>query len=84
MTYKKAVQLACERVGTQAALAKAIDVSPAVVHQWGSGLRPVPVQHCVAIERATDGAVTRCDLRPDDWHLIWPELATPTKEAAHG
>ncbi|KGC15007.1 hypothetical protein DM48_333 [Burkholderia gladioli] len=29
---------------------------------------------CVAIERATEGAVTRRDLRPDDWQDIWPEL----------
>ncbi|MEN9316500.1 MAG: hypothetical protein RIS35_2893 [Pseudomonadota bacterium] len=29
---------------------------------------------CVQIERATSGAVRRWDLRPDDWHLIWPEL----------
>ena len=27
------------------------------------------------IERATEGAVTRQQLRPDDWPLIWPELA---------
>lgn len=26
------------------------------------------------IERATDGAVRRWELRPDDWHRIWPEL----------
>jgi len=42
---------------------------------------------CVSIERATDGAVTRRDLRPDDWHLIWPELVTadhpaPVEQAA--
>lgn len=30
---------------------------------------------CVAIEQATDGAVTRQELRPDDWAAIWPELA---------
>ena len=40
----------------------------------------------VAIERATDGAVRRWDLRPDDWHRIWPELvgmdgAPPVPEA---
>lgn len=29
---------------------------------------------CVRIERATGGAVMRWNLRPDDWHLIWPEL----------
>ncbi|CAN0620454.1 protein of unknown function [Burkholderia multivorans] len=30
---------------------------------------------CVAIERASNGAVTRRDLHPDDWRDIWPELA---------
>ncbi|WP_080405934.1 YdaS family helix-turn-helix protein [Burkholderia ubonensis] len=30
---------------------------------------------CVAIERASQGVVNRRDLRPKDWHLIWPELA---------
>jgi DNA-binding transcriptional regulator YdaS (Cro superfamily) len=52
--------------------------SDAQVRQWQHGYanrRPGPV-YCLAIERATDGAVTRRDLRPDDWHLIWPELAT--------
>lgn len=44
-------------------------------------------QLCVDIERATHGAVTRRDLRPDDWHRIWPELVTadhpaPTEAAA--
>ena len=30
---------------------------------------------CVAIEQETGKKVTRLVLRPDDWHLIWPELA---------
>lgn len=50
--------------------------SDAQLRQWRhgySGRRPSPV-NCVAIERATDAIVTRKDLRPDDWHLIWPEL----------
>lgn len=29
---------------------------------------------CVAIEQDTKGAVTRKDIRPDDWAQIWPEL----------
>lgn len=86
MTYQQAIHQACEQLGSQAGLAKAIDVAPAIVHQWRSGVRPVPVQHCLAIERATNGAVTRRDLRPDDFHLIWPDLepatATEAKEAA--
>ncbi|WP_236185053.1 transcriptional regulator [Pseudomonas protegens] len=28
-----------------------------------------------SIEFATGGAVTRQDLRPDDWSRIWPELS---------
>jgi len=82
MTYQTAVQKACDKAGSQAALAKAIDVSPALVHQWRAGVRPVPVQHCLAIERAAEGVVTRRDLRPDDWQLIWPELAKPVRKAA--
>jgi hypothetical protein len=30
---------------------------------------------CVRIERATKGEVRRCDLRPDDYLEMWPELA---------
>jgi len=35
----------------------------------------VPIKHAVAIERLTDRRVMRWDLRPQDWHDIWPELA---------
>jgi DNA-binding transcriptional regulator YdaS (Cro superfamily) len=34
----------------------------------------------VAIESTTKGAVTRRDLRPDDWQEIWPELAQPSTQ----
>lgn len=36
--------------------------------------RGVPIEHCAAIEQATNGAVRRWDLRPTDWWKIWPEL----------
>ncbi len=29
---------------------------------------------CVRLEAESAKAVRRWDLRPDDWHLIWPEL----------
>lgn len=42
----------------------------------------------VAIERETCGAVRRWDLRPADWHEIWPELigveGAPSVLAAQG
>lgn len=31
----------------------------------------------VELERATAGNVRRWDLRPNDWHRIWPELIGP-------
>jgi len=52
--------------------------SDAQIRQWQHGYadrKPSP-EYCVAIEVATAGAVTRRDLRPDDWHRIWPELVT--------
>jgi len=60
--------------------------SDAQIRQWQYGYAgriPSPA-YAVAIERATNGAVTRRDLRPDDWHLIWPELADPTAPAVQG
>ncbi|KVT91898.1 hypothetical protein WK59_03950 [Burkholderia ubonensis] len=60
---------------TQAAFAAQLGVSQGLVYQWLTGRRPIAADRCVVIERATQGAVSRRDLRPDDWHLIWPELA---------
>lgn len=56
-------------------LAARLGVSQPVVSSWAKGRKPVPEKRCVAIERITCGAVTRRDLRPDDWADIWPELA---------
>lgn len=66
---------------TQIALAKAIEAAPSFVNQWVNESRPVPATYCVAIERVTNGLVTRQELRPDDYWLIWPDLPTP-KEVA--
>lgn len=44
------------------------------VSRWASGDRPIPIDKCWPIEQATNGEVTRKDLRPDDWERIWPEL----------
>lgn len=83
------IDKAANIVGSQTALAAVLGVSKGAVSQWKDEDRRVPAAHCVSIERATKGTVTRRDLRPDDWHLIWPELdAAPTRteaqEAAHG
>lgn len=67
--------IAARWAGNAARLADIIGVSPQALSNWrvrGS----VPIEHCVAIEKATCESVTRRDLRPDDWERIWPELVT--------
>jgi DNA-binding transcriptional regulator YdaS (Cro superfamily) len=65
--------------GSQTRLAEAIEAQPQLVWQWAQpdGRRRVPVERCPAIERATAGAVTCEELRPDAcWHRVadpaWP------------
>lgn len=55
-------------------MARLLNVTTQAVCFWRDGKRSLPVQHCAVIEKATSGAVTRKDLRPDDWQAIWPEL----------
>ena len=73
-TIQNAISRAIESKGGLAKFAASVGVSNSVAYQWHRGIRPVPTARAVEIERATDGAVTRKELRPNDWHLIWPEL----------
>lgn len=65
-----------EERGRTVRLAKAIGVASAMVSQMALRVRPVSPVAAVDIERATGGQVTRRELRPTDWHRIWPELVT--------
>lgn len=38
------------------------------------GQKQLAAANCVLVEQRSDSAVRRWDLRPDDWHRIWPEL----------
>ena len=63
-----------ERVGGVGKLAQLLGVRQSTVSNWRARSTPIPVEHCANIEGATAGAVRRWDLRPLDWHRIWPEL----------
>lgn len=55
--------------GGQGELAKLLDVDPSYISQMKTKRRPIPAEHCPAIESAT--GVTCEELRPDvAWHLI--------------
>ena len=56
-------------------LATALGVSSSFLSQMASGRSPISPARCVEIEQATNKAVTRRELRPDDWERIWPELS---------
>ncbi|MGV8823986.1 YdaS family helix-turn-helix protein [Methylibium petroleiphilum] len=74
---------------TQDDFADRLGVTQGMVGFWVRGKPPTPAR-AVQIERVTGGAVSRRDLRPDDWREIWPELAeaandesmSPAPEAA--
>lgn len=66
--------------GSQAQLARDTQIHASLLSAWAAGSRPVPIERCVPIEKHTKGAVTRQDLRPDDWQAIWPELSRPRRK----
>lgn len=68
--------------GGLTSLARTIGAHAPDLSRWAAGERPVPIERCVAIEAATGGAVSRIDLKPNDWQLIWPELTPKQKEVA--
>lgn len=76
MTMKLAQYLAAER-GRCARLARTIGIAPAYLWQMAHGRRPVPPDVAPSIEAASNQAVRRWDLRPEDWHRIWPDLQQP-------
>ena len=61
----KALDKALSVLGSKAELARRAGVTPQAVSQWFEEVRPVPAARCLPIEQATNGAVTRYDLRPD-------------------
>ncbi len=56
-----ALEQAISAAGGTAALARAINVTPQAISQWDR----VPAERVIAVEEATEGKVSRSDLRPD-------------------
>jgi len=68
-----------DRPGVRAVISQRLKVSQQVLTNWKK--RGVPVEFCNRICVATKGAVTRQELRPNDFWLIWPDLKAPKKAA---
>lgn len=61
----EALKRAVQKFGSHTAAAKAIGVSQQAVTRKLKFGGDVPAKWCVPIERATQGEITRHDLRPD-------------------
>ena len=62
----EALDRAIAILGSQEALAAALGIKSPSISGWRRrGRVPTERERCAAIERATDGKVTRFDLRPD-------------------
>lgn len=61
-----------DRLGGTVAVARLCNVSAPSASNWRT--RGIPIERCVTIERANTLGIKRWDLRPNDWHDIWPEL----------
>ena len=51
--------------GSQSELARSLGVNRALINHMTAGRRSVTAEMAVAIEKITEGAVSRADLRPD-------------------
>jgi len=59
--------------GFQARLARRFGKSRQTVNDWGRNA-DIPIEHCAAVEEECNREFRRWHFRPNDWHLIWPEL----------
>ena len=50
-----------ELLGGYASVGRILKITTSAVHQW----RKVPAEHCLALERAAKGQITRYEMRPD-------------------
>jgi len=64
MSDTTALEQAAQLLGGQSALARQLNVTPQAVQAWCKTGR-IPAERVLAVEAATNGEVTRHELRPD-------------------
>lgn len=72
--------------GRAASLGRELDIPPVLISQWANGVRPIPAERCLEIEKITEGAVMCEELRPDvDWAYLrgtLPQLVSQNPSTA--
>ena len=76
MTLKLTEHALLQLLGGTNKVAKMCNVEPAAVSQWRKN--GIPREQLLflgaRIEKESHGLVTRQDLFPTNWYLVWPEL----------
>jgi DNA-binding transcriptional regulator YdaS (Cro superfamily) len=75
----KAIKKVLGIIGSQAELARQLNVSPQFINQVCKEGRPMPSIHCRKIKHLTQGRVMEWELRPDVFDP--PPIATAEKAA---
>lgn len=72
-----------DALGGTLAVASLTGIKPPSVSEWRQRGR-IPDDKLIRIAPVAEarGVVTRKELFPDDWHLIWPELADKAEQGA--
>jgi len=63
-------------LGGTTKVAKLLSVTPNAVSMWRKNNIPYSqfVFLAATLERESNGLITRKDIFPQSWHIIWPEL----------
>ena len=72
------LETAIRLAGGVPAVAKALDISQPAIHRWRARGKP-PADRVIYLERASDGKVSRYELRPD---VFGPAPDAPDNRAA--
>jgi DNA-binding transcriptional regulator YdaS (Cro superfamily) len=64
-----------QKLGGSTAVARLLGIKPSSVDGWRT--KGIPRDKLIRLASIAElrGIARRQDLLPDDWHLIWPELA---------
>ena len=75
----------CSSLGVSlAGLARELNITRSAIGDWKKRGIDIPIEHCKYLEgrlKQSSVPITCADMRPNDWHKYWPELAKQETES---
>lgn len=68
------VEISKQHKNSESECAEKFGCTYAYLRLIGYGHKKASPKIAAMVEAATEGVVTRKELRPDDWAIIWPEI----------